>query len=48
FTAWLQSVFKCPCVVQLTDDEKLLRDRTLTYEQTDVYAFENARLTSMP
>ena len=31
FTKWLQDVFQCPLVIQLTDDEKFLwKDMTLT------------------
>ena len=43
FTAWLQSVFKCVVVIQLTDDEKYLWKKNLTLEDTTTMAKENAR-----
>jgi tryptophanyl-tRNA synthetase len=33
FTAWLQKVFNCPCVIQVTDDEKYLLDRDAKKQQ---------------
>ncbi|KAL1406242.1 tryptophan--tRNA ligase [Vanrija albida] len=33
FTAWLQDVFGCPCVIQVTDDEKYLLDRDAKKQQ---------------
>ncbi|CDZ96825.1 tryptophanyl-trna synthetase [Phaffia rhodozyma] len=46
FTCWLQSVFKVPLVIQLTDDEKFLfqkDSKPLTLEQTHAFGFENAK-----
>ncbi|KAH8930023.1 tryptophanyl-tRNA synthetase [Atractiella rhizophila] len=43
FTAWLQSVFQCPLVIQLTDDEKFLFKTGLTIPQVQKFSFENAR-----
>ena len=42
FTKWLQDAFKCPLVIQLTDDEKCLW-RDLKYEEALRLARENAR-----
>ncbi|KAL7419027.1 tryptophan--tRNA ligase [Cryptotrichosporon argae] len=33
FTAWLQEVFDCACVIQVTDDEKYLLDRDAKKQQ---------------
>lgn len=33
FTAWLQDVFDCACVIQVTDDEKYLLDRDAKKQQ---------------
>ena len=42
FCQWLQSIFKVPLVIQLTDDEKhLFKD--LTIEECHQYALDNAR-----
>ena len=43
FTKWLQDVFDCPLVVQLTDDEKFLFKTNLKLEQVKEFAFKNAR-----
>lgn len=43
FTKWLQDVFGCPLVIQLTDDEKFLFKPKLKLEQVRQFAFENAR-----
>ncbi|ORY83804.1 tryptophan--tRNA ligase, cytoplasmic [Protomyces lactucae-debilis] len=43
FTCWLQKVFDCPLVIQLTDDEKFLFKQNLTLEDTRRYASDNAR-----
>jgi tryptophanyl-tRNA synthetase len=43
FTKWLQDVFDCPLVVQLTDDEKFLFKYDLKAEQTQAFAKSNAR-----
>ncbi|KAI0045069.1 tryptophanyl-tRNA synthetase [Auriscalpium vulgare] len=43
FTKWLQEVFDVPLVVQLTDDEKFLFKHELKVEQTNKFAFMNAR-----
>lgn len=43
FTAWLQRVFQCPLVIQLTDDEKFLFRKGLTLEDTYRYTLDNAR-----
>ena len=42
FTKWLQDVFDCPLVIQLTDDEKFLW-KDLTLEECHRLAFENAK-----
>jgi tryptophanyl-tRNA synthetase len=42
FTKWLQDVFDCPLVVQLTDDEKFLW-KDLELEECHRLAFENAK-----
>lgn len=39
---WLQDVFKCPLVIQMTDDEKLLW-KNMTVEETMKLARENAK-----
>ncbi|GAC74157.1 TFIIF-interacting CTD phosphatase, including NLI-interacting factorregulation) [Moesziomyces antarcticus T-34] len=43
FTKWLQDVFDCPLVIQLTDDEKFLFKANLKIEQVKDFAFKNAR-----
>jgi tryptophanyl-tRNA synthetase len=42
FTKWLQDAFKCPLVIQLTDDEKTLV-KGLEVEEARRLAFENAK-----
>ena len=41
--SWLQDVFDCPLVIQLTDDEKFYFKQDLKLEQVHGYSFENAR-----
>ncbi|CCG81427.1 Tryptophanyl-tRNA synthetase,cytoplasmic [Taphrina deformans PYCC 5710] len=43
FTAWLQKVFQCPLVIQLTDDEKFLFKQALTLEATYKFTMDNAK-----
>ncbi|GAA6003421.1 tryptophan--tRNA ligase WRS1 [Rhodotorula paludigena] len=43
FTQWLQDVFDCPLVIQLTDDEKFLFKPTLKLEQVHDFAYQNAK-----
>ncbi|KXN85493.1 Tryptophan--tRNA ligase, cytoplasmic [Leucoagaricus sp. SymC.cos] len=43
FTKWLQDVFGCPLVIQLTDDEKFLFKHELKPDQTRKFARENAK-----
>ncbi|XP_006458230.1 hypothetical protein AGABI2DRAFT_134028 [Agaricus bisporus var. bisporus H97] len=43
FTKWLQDVFQCPLVIQLTDDEKFLFKHELKPDQTRKFARENAK-----
>eukprot|EP00172_Hildenbrandia_rubra_P003819 Plantae.Rhodophyta-Hildenbrandia_rubra.ctg6615.p1 GENE.Plantae.Rhodophyta-Hildenbrandia_rubra.ctg6615~~Plantae.Rhodophyta-Hildenbrandia_rubra.ctg6615.p1 ORF type:complete len:413 (-),score=65.40 Plantae.Rhodophyta-Hildenbrandia_rubra.ctg6615:767-2005(-) len=47
FTAWLQKVFKVPCVIQLTDDEKFLfakdKNRNKSLQEYIKYGRENAK-----
>lgn len=43
FTKYLQDAFKCYVVVQITDDEKFLRNRGLSYTEIDTYAEENIK-----
>ncbi|KDN50365.1 tryptophanyl-tRNA synthetase [Tilletiaria anomala UBC 951] len=43
FTKWLQDVFDCPLVIQLTDDEKFLFKQELKLEQVQKFAKENAK-----
>ncbi|GAA6046199.1 Tryptophan--tRNA ligase, cytoplasmic [Rhodotorula toruloides] len=43
FTQWLQDVFDCPLVIQLTDDEKFLFKASLKLEQCHSFAFQNAK-----
>lgn len=43
FTKWLQDVFNCPLVIQLTDDEKFLFKQGLNLEECHRLAFENAK-----
>lgn len=42
FTKWLQDVFQCPLVVQLTDDEKFLW-KDLSLEECHRLAYENTK-----
>lgn len=42
FTKWLQDVFDCPLVIQLTDDEKFLW-KDLTLEECTRLGHENAK-----
>uniref|UniRef100_A0A6G1SH72 Tryptophan--tRNA ligase, cytoplasmic n=1 Tax=Aceria tosichella TaxID=561515 RepID=A0A6G1SH72_9ACAR len=44
FTVWLQKVFDCPVVVQLTDDEKwACSPDKVSRQDAERFAFENAR-----
>ena len=43
FTKWLQDVFDCPLVIQLTDDEKFLFKPDLNLEDCHRLAYENAK-----
>lgn len=43
FCAYLQRVFKCHIVIQLTDDEKFLFKEHLTLEQCQQFARDNAK-----
>jgi tryptophanyl-tRNA synthetase len=43
FTRYLQEVFDCPLVIQLTDDEKFMHSRTITHEDATRYTKENAK-----
>ncbi|GAA5823938.1 hypothetical protein JCM3770_004139 [Rhodotorula araucariae] len=43
FTQWLQDVFDCPLVIQLTDDEKFLFKQNLKLEQCNTFAYQNAK-----
>lgn len=43
FTKYLQDAFKCYVVIQLTDDEKFLRNRGLSYKEIDAYTAENIK-----
>ncbi|GAA5897318.1 hypothetical protein JCM5296_000997 [Sporobolomyces johnsonii] len=43
FTQWLQDVFDCPLVIQLTDDEKFLFKPSLKLEQCNTFAYQNAK-----
>ncbi|GAA5899768.1 hypothetical protein JCM6882_005430 [Rhodosporidiobolus microsporus] len=43
FTQWLQDVFDCPLVIQLTDDEKFLFKPSLKLEQCNKFAYQNAK-----
>ncbi|HUT80915.1 MAG TPA: tryptophan--tRNA ligase [Candidatus Bathyarchaeia archaeon] len=43
FTKWLQDIFDVELYFQLTDDEKFLFNQNLTFEQTQNYAYENAK-----
>jgi len=42
FTKWLQDVFRCPLVIQLTDDEKFFW-KDLTLDETQRLGYENAK-----
>ncbi|KAG8838211.1 tryptophan--tRNA ligase [Serendipita sp. 411] len=43
FTKWLQDVFDCPLVIQLTDDEKFLFKNELTVEKVLEFTKKNAK-----
>jgi len=43
FVRWLQQVLGCIVVVQITDDEKFLRDKSLSFEDVHAYAKQNIR-----
>ncbi|EFO65644.1 Tryptophanyl-tRNA synthetase [Giardia lamblia P15] len=43
FTKYLQDAFKCYVVIQITDDEKFLRNRGLSYTEVDAYTSENIK-----
>ena len=43
FTKYLQDVFDCPLVVQLTDDEKFMHSEKITIEDSRRYGKENAK-----
>lgn len=43
FTKWLQEVFDCPLVIQLTDDEKFLFKQELKLDECHRLAFENCK-----
>nr|3FOC_A Chain A, Tryptophanyl-tRNA synthetase [Giardia lamblia ATCC 50803]3FOC_B Chain B, Tryptophanyl-tRNA synthetase [Giardia lamblia ATCC 50803] len=43
FTKYLQDAFKCYVVIQITDDEKFLRNRSLSYAEVDSYTRENIK-----
>lgn len=43
FCAWLQNVFNCPIVIQMTDDEKFLFKPSLTLEDTYKFTLDNAK-----
>lgn len=40
---WLQRIFDCPLVVQLTDDEKFLFKQELKIEDCEKFCKENAK-----
>jgi tryptophanyl-tRNA synthetase len=44
FTKWLQNVFDCPLVIQLTDDEKFLFKADLKLEECHRLAYENVKV----
>ena len=41
--SWLQKVFNCPLVIQLTDDEKFLFKPALTIEAVQKFSRQNAK-----
>jgi len=43
FTKYLQDIFDCPVVIQLTDDEKFVFNQNVTLEECNRFAFENAK-----
>lgn len=43
FAKYLQDAFKCYVVIQITDDEKFLRNRSLSYTEIDTYTEENIK-----
>ncbi|KAJ9106151.1 hypothetical protein QFC21_001294 [Naganishia friedmannii] len=43
FTAWLQDVFDCPLVIQLTDDEKFLFKPSAKLEENYKFGYENIK-----
>jgi tryptophanyl-tRNA synthetase len=46
FTKWLQDVFDCPLVIQLTDDEKFLFKADLKLEECHRLAYENVKVSN--
>lgn len=43
FSKYLQDAFRCHLVIQITDDEKYLRDRELSFDDVERYARSNIR-----
>jgi tryptophanyl-tRNA synthetase len=43
FTRWLQEVFDCPLVIQLTDDEKFMHNEEMEEEDVERYTIQNAK-----
>eukprot|EP00703_Trepomonas_sp_PC1_P003907 JAP92699.1 Tryptophanyl-tRNA synthetase [Trepomonas sp. PC1] len=43
FCAYLQKCFNCYVVIQVTDDEKMLRDSSLDFKTVDKYALSNIK-----
>ncbi|EHY58771.1 tryptophan--tRNA ligase [Exophiala dermatitidis] len=43
FTKYLQDVFDCPLVIQLTDDEKFMHSQKITIDDAKRFAKENAK-----
>lgn len=43
FCSYLQKCFNCYVVVQVTDDEKMMRDSSLTFDVVDKYALSNIK-----
>jgi tryptophanyl-tRNA synthetase len=43
FCKWLQKIFDCPLVIQLTDDEKFLFKQELKIEDCEKFCKENAK-----
>ena len=42
-TAWLQDVFKCVVIIQMSDDEKYFFKEDLSLEETEKHLYENAK-----